>query len=204
MRNWGRVVVGVLLIALGGGWLLDMAGVVTLNSGVLASVGLMVIGAGLLIGSRQGNYPALVVIGIVLMLILASSERRSDRVLFRVDSVPHTFRPQTPDELRPYRADRGVLRIVLDELRLEKKKTHRVEARMQAGEIHVTVPNDVPVRVNARLSAGTLTIDHGDRDFDRKGVNIRETQDLGEFKGAKPRIVLDLRVGVGRIRVDDS
>lgn len=206
MRNWGRVVVGVLLIALGIGWLLDMAGIVALRPGVLTSIALMIVGIGLVIGSLRGSYPGLIGLGVVLMLILTLnggvSTGRDGLVEFGSRDDRQRFTPRDPSELKPYRANTGVLLIALDQMRIDEAKTYRVQARVDTGELRVVVPDLIPVRVNSRVAAGSLAIDLGPAGkHERSGLSIRDTYESPGFDRERTRFVLDLRAGVGKIRV---
>jgi hypothetical protein len=198
--SWGRAVVGGLLVVLGAVWLLQEAGVIEFPLRALTPLALIGIGIGLVVGARQGSYPWLIAVGVVLTLLLAIDSPNggvatSDRFPL-APSVNHVERPLESSELRPYRIDTGRLTIDLTRLALDER-TYRVSARVGAGQLVVIIPEGVPIKVRARSGVGNVRVP-GD---ESSGIGANEVFEAPGFDDARPRFDLDLRVGVGSIRV---
>jgi predicted membrane protein len=195
----GRIVVGAILIIAGIGWLLDTAGFVDIPLRALLPVALIVIGIALVVEARRGSHSGLIVAGAVITLILATSstaERSAERIDFGDRVGENVERPRTANDLHPYRLDAGNLTIDLTKLVLSKK-TYHVSARVQAGRIDVLVPAGVPLHIKARSGVGSLRL-VGNR---RSGVGVRASTASPNYRSKRPRIDLNLRVGVGSIQV---
>lgn len=200
-RSLGRLVVGALLLVVGIAWLLQTAGLVTFPLRALVALALIVVGVGLVVGSRYGRYPGLIGLGVVLVAVLAFGSSRGF-VTLRGDPEAglgdRVFRPTDPDDLRSYRIDAGQLTVDLRRLRLDRSTTD-VSARVGAGQIVVVVPRGVPVRVESRTGVGSVEI-FGERRS--SGVGVRDTFESRDYDDERPRISLALRAGVGSIRVE--
>jgi phage shock protein PspC (stress-responsive transcriptional regulator) len=96
------------------------------------------------------------------------------------------------DLLDDYRLGAGVLSIDLRSIRLPPGET-RVTARVDAGTIRVTVPDDVAVRVRAEATAGRLEV--LGRVEEGSYVEVRRPA-----RGAEV-LVLDTHVGVGTVQI---
>ena len=186
---------------MGAVWLLEASGVIEFPLRALVPLALIGVGVGLVVGSRHGSYPALIVSGVVLTLLLAAGwgDRRPavwrsvpppDRVGDRVE------RPLTASDLLPYRLGTGRLTVDLTALRL-RDRTYRVEASVSAGQLIVIVPEGVPMRVDARSGVGNVQIP-GDRST---GFGADQRFEAPGYDDVRPRFDLHLRVGVGSIVV---
>ena len=99
----------------------------------------------------------------------------------------------TGDLDRSYELGIGTMRLDLSALALPPGETH-VAARIDIGDLYVTVPADAALRVDARAKAGNVEILGENSD----GWHVeRHTFETGD-----QTLVLDARVGAGSIRVD--
>jgi hypothetical protein len=198
--SWGRVVIGSLLVILGGVWLLQEAGILDFPLRALTPLALIGVGVGLVIGSRHGSYPWLIAIGVVLTVLMAVNSPSNDVTTpDRFDfapSVNHVERPLEGSDLRPYRIDTGRLTIDLTDMELDDR-TYNVSARVGAGQLVVVLPDGVPIRVRARSGVGNVRVP-GD---ESSGIGARKEFEAPGFDDARPRFDLNLRIGVGSIRV---
>ena len=203
----GRAIVGGILILVGGIWLLDAAEVIDFPLRALAPLSLIAVGIGLVVGSRHGSYPLLIAVGVALTVFLAigTTDDRDFGRDFDRDSAFGTGvgstleRPREAFQLRPYRIQTGRLTVDLTRLRL-RERTYDVSARVGAGQLVVIVPEGVPMRVRARTGVGNVEIP-GDRS---SGFGADQDFEAPGFDDARPRFDLELRVGVGSIRVSQG
>ena len=192
--SWGRIVAGAVLIVVGITWLLEAAGFINVSLDALAPLALIVIGVGLVIGSRRGSYPLLIVLGVVLTVFLAASSEDE----LSAFGGEHYEQPTDSSQLHPYRLGAGTLTVDLTALDLDSE-TYDVDVRVGTGRIRVFVPEGVPVRVVASAGAGSLRV-LGETSAGFSPDVDRETPD---FDDDEPRIDLRLRIGVGTITVTE-
>jgi phage shock protein PspC (stress-responsive transcriptional regulator) len=105
-----------------------------------------------------------------------------------------TFVPASAEEVRSsYELGVGTLRLDLRNVRFKAGET-RIRARVDVGDLNVTVPAGVALRVHGEAQAGRVDV-LGRMD---DGRNVDET-----LAGSGPRVlVLDAHVGAGQVRVD--
>jgi hypothetical protein len=197
----GRTITGALLLVVGLAWLVQSAGWVEFPARSLLAIALIVVGVGLVAGSRYGSYPGLIVIGAILTVILMDASPRGyvnvtgERGASRRDRV---VRPSDPDDLKPYRINAGQLVIDLSRLDLNSG-TNRVQGRVGAGKILVRVPAGVPIRVNASTGTGSIFIFGDER---ASGIGSKDTYESPNYDTETPRVSMQLRAAVGSIRVE--
>lgn len=105
------------------------------------------------------------------------------------------YHAATPAELsRSYELGIGSLRLDLSRLRLPPGSTRAVKARVDVGDLQVTVPPDVALRVVGRARAGN--VDLLGEESDGWEVERRVVE------SGNPTLVLDARVGAGTVRID--
>jgi predicted membrane protein len=105
-------------------------------------------------------------------------------------------RPPTLAEVRPdYRLGGGQLTLDLSQVRFTRPVA--VDARVGAGELVVTVPSNVAVTIHARMGAGDIQA----LDEHHSGIQVRADVVRSGSGSAGSSLTLDLRVGVGSIRV---
>jgi hypothetical protein len=191
----GTVLVGVLLVLVGIGWLLDLGGVEVPWRAVLPAA-LVAVGLACVAGAFQGRQHALMAVGAALMLVLSVAVAADwDLDLPLGGGVgDRTERPATPAELRRYELAIGNLQLDLRGLRVPAGTT-AVEARVGIGELDVRVPQGVAVEVVASSGIGQVVA----LGKEEGGVASRVETSAG---AGDRRLRLDVRGGVGQVRVD--
>ena len=190
------VLVGALLVLVGIAWLLDASGVEVPWRAILPGA-LIAVGLACVAGAFRGRQHALMVVGVVLMLVL-SLAAAADWDL----DVPlgggigdRTERPSTPADLTEYELGVGNLQVDLRQLQVPAGTTE-VEARVGIGELGVAVPDGVSVEVVARSGLGEVQVLG-----EQEGGFATRVATTAEAGGDR-RLRLDLRVGLGQVRVE--
>lgn len=112
-------------------------------------------------------------------------------------AVREYYRIQLGEFLRDdYALDDGSLRLDLSDLFLEDDR--RVDVDVDRGEVWVTVPRELGLRVTARVDHGRLTMFN----------EVREGSDLSAKHTAQisgtHRLTLDIRLGEGTVIVEEG
>ena len=190
------VLVGALLVLVGIAWLLDASGVEVPWRAILPGA-LIAVGLACVAGSFRGRQHALMVVGVVLMLVLSLAVAAD----WDLD-VPlgggvgdRTERPSTPADLTEYELGVGNLQVDLRQLQVPAGTT-LVEARVGIGELAVEVPGGVSVEVVARSGLGEVQVLG-----EQEGGFATRVATTAEAGGDR-RLRLDLRVGLGQVRVE--
>jgi Cell wall-active antibiotics response 4TMS YvqF len=192
------VLVGALLVLVGIGWLLDSGGVEVPWRAVLPAA-LIAVGLATVAGSMRGRQHGLMAIGLVLTLVLAVAAGTDWGlgVTLAGGVGERVEQPATPADLRDYRLAVGQLTVDLTALQVPAGTT-TVKARVGLGELVVKAPAGVAVRLDGRSGVGQV---HG-LDREENGLGNRLDVRTGDFDGAGRRLLLELRAGVGEIRVE--
>lgn len=190
------VLVGALLVLVGIGWLLDAAGVEVPWRAVLPAA-LIAVGLACVAGAFRGRQHALMVVGIALTVVLslAVAADWDLEVPLGGGVGDRTERPAAPDELTGYELGVGTLEVDLRQLQVPLGTT-TVEARVGIGELAVKLPQGVSVAVVARSGLGQVqALGEEEGGF---GSRVDTTSDASGDR----RLELDLRVGLGQVRVE--
>jgi hypothetical protein len=192
------VLVGALLVLVGIGWLLDSGGVAVPWRAVLPAA-LIAVGLATVAGSMRGRQHGLMVIGLVLTLVLVVAVGTDWGLgVTLVGGVgDRVEQPTTPADLREYRLAVGQLTVDLTGLQVPAGTT-TVKAGVGLGELVVKAPAGVAVRLDGRSGVGQV---HG-LDREENGLGNRLDVRTGDFDSASRRLLLELRTGVGEIRVE--
>jgi phage shock protein PspC (stress-responsive transcriptional regulator) len=194
----GPVIVALLLVAGGLIWMLDVVGAASLSVRGALAVGLIVIGAGLIVAAWWGRAFALVPVGLAFAGLLVTGD-----VLTVAPDAGVGERTVVVDSARELRRDHelflGELTIDLTDAPLSAVRTTTVEADVGAGELRVIVPADAVVEVDAAVKAGEVRAPAEARTGDG-GLGVRESFDLEGAEGG-PRLALDLSLGLGTLEV---
>jgi hypothetical protein len=158
---------------------------------------LIAVGLACVAGAFQGRQHAMMVVGVVLTAVLAVAAAADwDLDVPLAGGVgDRTERPATPAELTSYELGAGDLLLDLRQLQVPPGTT-AVKARVGVGELVVEVPDGVTVRVVASSGLGEVQV-LGEQD---NGVANRV--DTTAEDGGDRRLELDLRVGIGQVRVE--
>lgn len=195
----GRLVFGLILVVVGGGWLLAVLDIFDFPWRVLLSISLIGLGVVLTVPSWRpaGRAAVTVGVGLVFVLAIASTAESSFDIRLEGGIGQRTERPNEVAELADeYRLAIGQLTVDLRRLNFPNGET-RVEASVGLGQLVVTLPDGVAVWITASSGAGELNL--LGQTSDGLGVD-EELRDAG-FADAQRRLTLDLRVGFGQIEV---
>jgi Cell wall-active antibiotics response 4TMS YvqF len=190
------VLVGALLVLVGIGWLLD-AGGVEVPWRVILPAALIAVGLACVAGAFQGRQHAMMVVGLALTVVLALAVATDwDLDLPLAGGVgDRTERPATPAELKDYQLGAGDFLLDLQQLQVPTGTT-TVQVRVGVGQLVVEVPDGVTVRVVASSGIGELQV-LGEQDS-----GFANRLDTTVEAGGDRRLELDLRVGIGQVRVE--
>ena len=190
------MLVGALLVLVGIGWLLDAAGVEVPWRAVLPAA-LIAVGLACVAGAFRGRQHALMVVGVALAVVLslAAAADWDLEIPLGGGVGDRTERPTTPAELTGYELGVGNLVVDLRQLQLPPGTT-RVQARVGVGELAVEVPQGVSVAVVARSGLGQVQA------LDEEEGGLASRIDTVSEAGGDRRLELDLRVGLGQVRVE--
>ena len=191
----GAITWSALLVLAGGAWLLDAAGLVDVNVGVVVALGLALVGAALVISTWLGRSRGLIALGIPLALVVGA---------LGVVDVPldggignPTYRPPTLARVeRSYELGIGDLSLDLRAVDFSGTRRH-VDAQLGIGQLNVTVPDDVRVVVDGHVGAGSVSA------FGRQSNECCPTDVHVVRPGVAGggTLVLDAEVGAGNIRI---
>jgi hypothetical protein len=192
------VLAGALLVLVGVGWLLDANGVDVPWRAVLPAA-LVAVGLATMAGAMRGRQHGLMILGLALTISLAVAVATDWGLeLTLVGGVGERVRePVTTADLQEYRLAVGTLTVDLEGLQVPDGTTV-VRARVGIGELVVRAPAGVAVRVDGRSGVGQV---HG-LDREENGLGNRLDVRSDDFDTAARRLVLELRAGVGEIRVE--
>ena len=197
-RSRGLVLLGLLLAGVGVVWLLSSTGVLDVSPVVWLGSLLVLIGAVLVVVPRGGHVGVLIALGIVLSLTGAAAST-IDTGLLSGGVGDRTERPQSIEDLHHYKLGVGSLQIDLTSF-ADQLEPVPVEATIGVGEIVVTVPADAVLDVTSHMSVGEIVI----RGQQRNGVDVDFDARFRGAMGLGPVIVLDLKGGMGSIRVENA
>jgi hypothetical protein len=185
-----------LLVLIGIGWLLDAAGVEVPWRAVLPAA-LIAVGLACVAGAFRGRQHALMVVGVVLAVVLslAAAADWDLEIPLGGGVGDRTERPTTPADLTGYELGVGNLVVDLRQLQVPPGTT-RVQARVGVGELAVEVPQGVSVAVVARSGLGQVQA------LGQEEGGLASRIDTVSEAGGDRRLELDLRVGLGQVRVE--
>jgi phage shock protein PspC (stress-responsive transcriptional regulator) len=190
-----KMVLSTLLIAGGAAALADQADLFQIKPGAFLAFALVVVGIGLIIGSKVGRSRGLIPIGIVLTVLLGLGAATDGA--FRGGAGERSYRPLTPNDVRDeYGLGAGELTLDLTDLRFPDEPVE-IDVRVFAGEVLVIVPDDINVSVRARAGAGDITVFDHNEDGISPDVRSTRTGDRGELD-------LNVRVALGEINVREE
>lgn len=198
-RQVNQRVLGAVLLAIGGNWLLAELQLFPFGWPGLFAVALMTLGIAMVSTAKSGRTKPLVALGILLTFGLAMSSGVSNPV--RGQSFgSHIYTPVLPDQVREnYFLRAGELTIDLSSVEFPEG-SREINAEVGAGELRVIVPEGLAVDVTAEVGAGDIEI------FEvasQDGFGAKETYRDEGFSEARARLNLDLDVrGPGEILVE--
>lgn len=192
------VLVGALLVLVGIGWLLDASGVEVPWRAVLPAA-LIAVGLACVAGAFRGRQHALMVVGVALTVVLslaAAADWDLD-VPWGGGVGDRTERPSAPADLTGYELGVGNLVVDLRQLQVPPGTT-AVDARVGIGELTVQLPQGVSVAVVASSGLGQVQA------LGEEEGGFASKVDTTAEAGGDRRLELDLRVGLGQVRVEQE
>jgi phage shock protein PspC (stress-responsive transcriptional regulator) len=191
----GAVTTSLLLVLVGGAWVLDASGTIDLDLGVLSALALTLVGAALVASAWYGRARGLIALGIPLVLVVG---------LFGLVDVPlrggigdPTYHPSTIGAVdREYELAIGNLSVDLRDVDFSGVRRH-VRAQLGVGQLNVTVPAGVRVVLDAHAGVGGVTV------FGRSAHHCCPTDVHRIARGTAGggTLYLDADVGAGHVDV---
>lgn len=188
-RRMGRIVIGVLLVAIGAVWLVEAYTDVDVSWGVILPAALILVGVALVLGSASGRHGGLISFGVVLTVLVVLSA-----AIEVIAEVPLAGgigeRNETPTEAASeYRW--GVGKMLID-LTGATGFPEVIEVSLVMGELVVIVPEGATVEVRATAGIGDVLV------FGRSSAGfspeVAETPPDPDFK-------IDARIVIGKVEV---
>jgi hypothetical protein len=189
----GWLSLGLALVVGGVIWMLDASGTAHLTASQTLAAPLVVIGAGLWLGSFVGHAKWTALLGLLLIPVIVVSSAIGMPLTGRYED--RTMRVTSVGQLQPsYVQTGGRMQLDLSELR---SGNHAVPVEMDLGlgKVSVVTSPCVPVDIAAHVNAGTISFP-GRND----SVGGFSVSDSFRTKGPDP-IHLDLRTGLGAVEV---
>jgi hypothetical protein len=194
-------VVGALLVIGGIAWFLSQVGLVHLSLATTLSCLLITLGIGLVLTARRAGGAGLVVVGLLLTVVLASTSA-VDVGLLQKGVGERTFTPQSGTSL-PARYQLGVGSLTLDLSDLETKDLagKQLDVQVGVGELVVLLPPEtvVPIDVTGKARAGEVDLFGAGVTDDGTNV-VQHKRDRLDPDDPEP-LELDLDVGLGTVQV---
>lgn len=194
----GRVTVALVLLAVGGGALLDEMDLVSFTALDAVATALLLTGLGLVVGTWFGRAHGLIGLGVVLVpVVIATSFVHGTGIDLRDGAGERIHHVTASTGIEPvYSLGAGVLEIDLSGAELPPGDT-RTGVRLGAGEVLLLVPEDTSIEIDARVQLGAISLPQSDR----AGPGLTERLVLGSRDGAGGTLHVDVELGVGELVV---
>jgi phage shock protein PspC (stress-responsive transcriptional regulator) len=193
----GRYTLGAILVVVGGAALLDDAGVFTLEAGQYPALALVVLGAGLLVGTFWGRARGLILLGLLVApfawaaaLVEVPLEGGYGERFYAPASVS-----SVADD---YHLIGGEMRFDLTDFEWGADPV-AIDATVAFGKLEVIVPNGVDVSFHGSAGVGQVEF----FDVQRDGVDV-DVDSSRVGSPSSPRLVLDMRTSFGKVEVAGS
>ncbi|MDY7106423.1 MAG: LiaF-related protein, partial [Actinomycetota bacterium] len=185
------IVLSALAVLVGLAVLLDRWSIASPDRTVWWAAALAIVALGLFVSAWAGRARGLVALALFLSAGLVIETTASPEILFSAGERIHE--PRSLEGTTTYELGAGEMRVDLSGTDFGEEPA-TVEARVQAGELTVIVPDDVDVEIVADATMGELTL-FGEN---TSGIGVDRTIDAED----DPDVLLDLHVGMGTIVVD--
>lgn len=200
---------GILAVFFAVAWLVDSSHLARVSVEGVAAIGLMFLGAALIVTGRtdwglsRRAWPVWLGLGLVVVLIASSGsfglDHAGEGVTFGSRSVTPTGTfAQLPAQIH---GGFGALTVDLSHVKGTLHRDRTVDVVSLAGRIRVAVPPGTRVHLDARVVGGVICVDGHAADH---GLNARADEDLGPHPGADSNqrtLTLDVRQAFGRVDV---
>jgi hypothetical protein len=202
--NAGHVVLGLILVLIGLGWLMEALGVADVPWRFLLPSALILVGLALTLGARTGRHGGLLAVGVVLtvLVLLAGAVEVLVDVPLAGGMGDETYRPTGVVE-KEYRW--GIGQMTLDLGEAEGLQGRSIAASVVLGELVVIVPEGLSLEVTARAGIGDVNVLGTTRSGVDAGLECagagREVRCGSDLTAGERPLRLDLRVAVGKVEV---
>lgn len=194
-RSFSQTVAGIVLLLLGGAWLLDLLDVVELRAAYVLPGLLTVVGLALLVGSLRRQHGGLIVLGTILTVFtLFAAVAPSESLRGGLGQRDYVVADQADLDSR-YELAVGDMNLDLSRLRLAEPAGVRVV--MGTGDLTVILPADADVSVTASTGAGQIRM----LDEEVDGLAVKRSYRSPAFSVADNPLELELEMGAGSIEV---
>ena len=195
----GRITLSVALIVVG---VLVAVNIETGHDvpteGVLAAA-LGVVGLGLVVGAFIGRARGLVVWGVLLTIAVTIASFA--HVPYKGGVGDRHWTPRTLEQVQSnYRLAVGDAELDLSKVDFTGVARQRVQVRQGVGDLTITVPSDVVVRIKTHVHGGDLIVP-GERSIHGSDLRRLTTLPSGSPAGSAV-LVVDAELGVGTLEVD--
>lgn len=194
-------VLGALLVLGGIGWFVQQVGLIQLSVATMLSCLLVTLGIGLVVTARRAGGVGLMVIGLVLVVVLASASA-VDVGLLQRGVGERNFVPVDGAQLENrYQLGVGALTLDLTEVPPSELAGKAIDVQLGVGELVLVLPpaTDLGVDVRATARAGELDVLGGGSTEDG-GTNL-VYRHVDPTSDGVPRLDLDIDVGLGAVQV---
>jgi predicted membrane protein len=194
-----RLILGLVLVAIGVIWLLEALDVVSFSLLAVLPGALIVVGIVLIAAARTGRHSPLIVLGVILTVILTLASSLDIRLQGGVGE--RTERPAAlADVQSEYRLSVGQLTIDLTAVDFSTSQNTRVTASIGIGQLEIRVPESAQVVAVAHAGAGQVVV--FGREVSGFDVDLTARRPPGlDITGGTGILTLDLSVGLGQIEV---
>ena len=188
----GAITLSIATLATGGLLLAGAYGADGLSSARVLAVAVLIVGAGLVVGTWWGHARWLAVVGLGLCLAVAATSVTQGALRGGVGDRAWMVADGATDG--SFRL--GIGDATLDLRALPVEGAHlRVQASVGVGHLLVLLPNGVPVRIHATARLGVLTSGADETD----GHRLDRTTSYGP--AGDPRVEIEASVGTGQVEV---
>ena len=196
-RRISGLTLSAALLALGLIGVLAEAGAFHIGGTSALALAVMAVGAGMVVGGLFGRARALIPLGLVLSVPLIVANALG--VPLRGETGNTTWVPASAAALRsPYNLAAGKGQLDLSNVDPHGGTVH-VTAYVGAGQLLVTVPDDVAVEITGHVGVGRMIFPD---DSEHSGIDVTHHFDAAAVGGSHGTILLDLKAGAGDLEVD--
>jgi hypothetical protein len=196
-RRLNGLTLSAAVLALGLIGVLAQSGVFHVRGTSGLALAIMAVGAGMVVGGLFGRARALIPLGLVLSVPLIVANAIG--VPLRGETGNTTWTPASAATVRsPYNLAAGKGQLDLSTIDPQGGTVH-VTAYVGAGQILVTVPDDVALQINAHVGVGRMQFPDGS---EHSGLDLTNSFNAAAIGSSHGTIVLDLKAGAGDLEVD--
>ncbi len=194
-RSPGTAVLGILLMGLGVGWLLQRLDIIDLDATLFLPVLLAAIGVALIAGAWDGEHAGLVVFGVVIAIITGLAAVAPSGS-FAGGVGERAYAPVAAVDLEA-EYHLGLGQLDLDLTALENIGRREVAVRVGAGETRIVVPAGMAVSIDAQVGAGEVIL------FGQQwsGLDVHERYVSTDYATQPDALRLDVEVAAGKVEV---